>query len=46
MEAFRLSREKYAAILSGKGAEIIAPRWKSVGCEQLYLAAHDSVAVA
>ena len=33
MEAFRLSREKFASTLSGKGAAIKGARWNSVGVE-------------
>jgi RES domain-containing protein len=36
MEVFRLSREKYAATLSGKGAAIRGERWNSVGVEMIY----------
>ncbi|MBA2737856.1 MAG: RES family NAD+ phosphorylase [Pyrinomonadaceae bacterium] len=46
MEAFRLSREKYAAPLSGKGAAIKGARWNSVGVELIYTAANRSLAMA
>lgn len=46
MEAFRLSREKYAGILSGKGAAIKGARWNSVGVEMIYTAANRSLAMA
>jgi RES domain-containing protein len=46
MEAFRLSREKFAHILSGKGAAIKGARWNSVGVELIYAAANRSLAMA
>jgi RES domain-containing protein len=46
MEAFRLSREKYAAALSGKGAAIKGARWNSVGVEIIYTASNRSLAMA
>ncbi|MGI8655712.1 MAG: RES family NAD+ phosphorylase [Pyrinomonadaceae bacterium] len=46
MEAFRLSREKYTGILSGKGAAIKGARWNSVGVEMIYTAANRSLAMA
>ncbi len=46
MEAFRLSREKYAAPLSGKGAAIKGARWNSVGVELIYTASNCSLAMA
>jgi len=46
MEAFRLSREKYAAPLSGKGAAIKGARWNSVGVELIYTASNRSLAMA
>jgi len=46
MEAFRLSRKKYAAPLSGKGAAIKGARWNSVGVELIYTASNRSLAMA
>ena len=46
MEAFRLSREKYASTLSGKGAAIKGARWNSVGVEMIYTASNRSLAMA
>lgn len=46
MEAFRLSREKYASTLSGIGAAIKGARWNSVGVEMIYTAANRSLAMA
>lgn len=46
MEAFRLSREKYASPLSGKGAAIKGARWNSVGVEMIYTASNRSLAMA
>ena len=46
MEAFRLSREKYAAPLSGKGAAMKGVRWNSVGVEMIYTASNRSLAMA
>lgn len=46
MEAFRLSRAKYAAELSGKGAAIKGARWNSVGVELIYTASNRSLAMA
>ena len=46
MEAFRLSREKYAAPLSGKGAAMKGARWSSVGVEMIYTASNRSLAMA
>jgi RES domain-containing protein len=46
MEAFRLSREKYAAPLSGKGAAIKGARWNSIGVELIYTASNRSLAMA
>jgi RES domain-containing protein len=46
MEAFRLSREKYASVLSGKGAAIKGARWNSVGVEMIYTASNRSLAMA
>ena len=46
MEVFRVSREKYATTLSGKGAAIRGARWNSVGVEMIYTAANRSLAMA
>ncbi len=46
MEAFRLSREKYAAPLLGKGAAMKGARWNSVGVEIIYTASNRSLAMA
>jgi RES domain-containing protein len=46
MEAYRLSRERYASPLSGKGAAIKGARWNSVGVEMIYTASNRSLAMA
>lgn len=46
MEAFRLSRKKFATILSGKGAAIKGARWNSIGVELIYSASNRSLAMA
>ena len=46
MEAFRLSREKFATTLSGKGAAIKGARWNSIGVEIIYTAGNRSLAMA
>ena len=46
MEAYRLSREKFAATLSGKGAAIKGARWNSIGVEIIYTASNRSLAMA
>lgn len=46
MEVFRLSQEKYANDLSGKGAAIKGARWNSVGTEIIYTASNRSLAMA
>jgi len=46
MEAYRLSREKFAATLSGKGAALKGARWNSIGLELLYTASNRSLAMA
>jgi RES domain-containing protein len=46
MEVFRLSRERYADSLSGKGAAIKGARWNSQGVEIIYTAANRSLAMA
>lgn len=46
MEAYRLSREKFASTLSGKGAALKGARWNSIGVELVYAAANRSLAMA
>ncbi|MEO7316555.1 MAG: RES family NAD+ phosphorylase [Ginsengibacter sp.] len=46
MEVFRLSREKYAVPLSGKGAAIKGARWNSTGVGLIYTAGNRSLAMA
>lgn len=46
MEVFRLSREKYAGTLSGKGSAIKGARWNSIGVELIYTARNRSLAMA
>jgi RES domain-containing protein len=46
MEVYRLSREKFARTLSGKGAAIKGARWNSIGVELIYTAANRSLAMA
>lgn len=46
MEAFRLSREKYASTLSGKGAAMKGARWNSAGVKMIYAASNRSLAMA
>jgi RES domain-containing protein len=46
MEVFRLSRQKYANTLSGKGAAIKGARWNSPGVELIYTAGNRSLAMA
>ena len=46
MEVYRLSREKYAHVLSGKGAAIKGARWNSIGVELIYTAMNRSLAMA
>jgi RES domain-containing protein len=46
MQVFRLSREKYALPLSGKGAAIKGARWNSAGIEMIYTAGNRSLAMA
>ena len=46
MEAYRLSREKFAATLSGKGAALKGARWNSIGVELIYTAINRSLAMA
>lgn len=46
MEVFRLSREKFASTLSGKGAALKGARWNSIGIELIYCASNRSLAMA
>jgi len=46
MEAYRLSREKFAVNLSGKGAALKGARWNSIGVELIYTASNRSLAMA
>jgi RES domain-containing protein len=46
MEAYRLSREKFAGTLSGKGAALKGARWNSIGVELVYTAGNRSLAMA
>lgn len=46
MEVYRLAREQYANILTGKGAAIKGGRWNSQGVEMIYTAANRSLAMA
>ena len=46
MEVYRLSREKFANPLSGKGSAIKGARWNSVGVELIYTAINRSLAMA
>lgn len=46
MEAYRLSREKFAGTLSGRGAALKGARWNSIGVELIYTAANRSLAMA
>ena len=46
MEAYRLSRAKFAESLSGKGAAIKGARWNSPGVELIYTATNRSLAMA
>ncbi len=46
MEAYRLSREKFAATLSGRGAALKGARWNSIGVELIYTASNRSLAMA
>jgi len=46
VEVYRLSRQKFAGNLSGKGAAMKGARWNSVGVELIYTAANRSLAMA
>jgi len=46
MEVYRLSREKFARELSGKGAALRGARWNGAGVEVIYVATNRSLAMA
>lgn len=46
MIVYRLSREKFASTLSGKGAALKGARWNSIGVEIIYTAGNRSLAMA
>jgi RES domain-containing protein len=46
MEAYRLSRAKFARTLSGKGAALKGARWNSIGVELIYTASNRSLAMS
>jgi RES domain-containing protein len=46
MEVYRLTREKFALPLSGKGAAIKGARWNPIGIELIYTAQNRSLAMA
>ncbi len=46
MELYRLSREKFASTLSGKGAALKGARWNSIGVELIYTASNRSLVMA
>jgi len=46
MEVYRLSREKFARPLSGKGAALKGARWNPIGLELIYTAQNRSLAMA
>jgi len=46
MEVFRITKSKYANILSGHGAAINGARWNSKGVEMIYTASNRSLAMA
>ncbi len=46
MEVYRLSRQKFADTLSGKGSALKGARWNSVGVELIYTASNRSLAMA
>jgi len=46
MEVFRLSREKFATPLSGKGSALFGARWNKKGTELIYTAENRSLAMA
>lgn len=46
MRVFRLSKQKYASELSGKGAAMFGNRWNSKGVEIIYTAQSRALAMA
>lgn len=46
MQVFRLVKQKYGDVLSGKGAAIFGERWNSKGTEIIYTAENRSLAMA
>ncbi len=46
MEAFRISRTRYAGQLSGEGASLGGGRWNSIGTSLIYTASNRSLAMA
>lgn len=46
MEVYRLAREKFADVLSGRGAAISGARWNPKGLELIYTATNRSLAMA
>ena len=46
MQVYRLSREKFARPLSGKGAALKGARWNPIGVELIYTAQNRSLAMA
>lgn len=46
MQVYRLTKEKYKAVLSGKGAAIKGGRWNSPGMEIIYTASNRALAMS
>lgn len=46
MEVFRLTKAKYAKVLSGKGAALFGNRWNSKGVEMIYTSQSRALAMA
>jgi len=46
MEVYRLTRERFAKGLSGKGSSMMGARWNSVGVELIYTAPNRALAMA
>jgi RES domain-containing protein len=46
VEVYRLTRERYAHDLSGKGSAMKGARWNSIGVELIYTATNRSLAMA